>query len=123
MTWCENYDIDYIFRALRRCCARPPGRSCSADDIRVRRAVNQAEVLRGFAETHYAAKSWDKERRVVARIEASASRADDMLRRGIDIHYIVTSLQGSDAEHLYENDLLPRQAENLPATRADHGAD
>ena len=38
----------------------------AADDIRVRRAVNQAEVLRGFAETCYAAKSWDKERRVVA---------------------------------------------------------
>ena len=40
---------------------------------------------------------WDKERRVVARIEASASHADDMLRRGIDIRYVVTSLQGSDA--------------------------
>ena len=59
----------------------------AADDIRVRRAMNQAEVLRGFAETRYAAKSWDKERRVVARIEASASHADDMLRRGIDIRY------------------------------------
>ncbi len=55
-------------------------------------------MLRGFAETHYVAKSWNKERRVVARIEASASHADDMLRRGIDIRYIVTSLQGNDAE-------------------------
>jgi hypothetical protein len=36
----------------------------------------------------------------LARIEASASHADDMLRRGIDIRYVVTSLQGSDAEHL-----------------------
>ena len=27
--------------------------------LRVRRAESQAEVLRGFAETHYAAKSWD----------------------------------------------------------------
>ena len=52
---------------------------------------NQAEVLRGFAETRYAAKSWDKERRVVARIEASAGPADDMLHRGIDIRYVVTS--------------------------------
>ena len=47
---------------------------------------------------------WDKERRVVARIEASASHADDMLRRGIDIRYVVTSLQGSDAAR---NDLAP----------------
>ena len=30
------------------------------------------------------------ERRVVARIEASASHADDMLRKGIDIRYVVT---------------------------------
>jgi hypothetical protein len=85
-----------------------------ADDIRVRRALNQAEVLRGFAETRYAAKSWGQERRVVARIEASASHADDMLRRGIDIRYVVTSLQESDAEHLYETVYCARgQAENL----------
>jgi hypothetical protein len=76
--------------------------------------VNQAEVLRGFAETRYAAKSWDKERRVVARIEASASHADDMLRRGIDIRYVVTSLQESDAQHIYATDYCARgQAENL----------
>ena len=86
----------------------------AADDIRVRRAESQAEVLRGFAETRYAAKSWDKERRVVARIEASASHADDMLRRGIDIRYVVTSLPGSDAEHIYETIYCARgQAENL----------
>ena len=51
---------------------------------------------------------------MVARIEASASHADDMLRRGIDIRYVVTSLQGSDAEHLYETIYCARgQAENL----------
>src|SRR4029077_20419778 len=85
-----------------------------ADDIRVRRAVNQAEVLRGFAETRYAAKSWDQKRRVVARIEASASHEDDMLRRGIDIRYVVTSLQEGDAERLYDAVYCARgQAENL----------
>jgi hypothetical protein len=37
-----------------------------------------------------------------------------MLRRGIDIRYVVTSLQGSDAEHLYETIYCARgQAENL----------
>ena len=85
-----------------------------ADDIRVRRAESQAEVLRGFAETRYAAKSWKQERRVVARIEASASHGDDMLRRGIDIRYIVTSVRGHDPEHLYETVYCARgQAENL----------
>jgi len=113
MTWCENNGVDYIFGL--------PGNVVldrlvepAADDIRVRRAENQAEVLRGFAETRYAAKSWDQERRVVARIEASASHADDMLRRGIDIRYVVTSLQGNDAEHVYATVYCARgQAENL----------
>ncbi len=50
----------------------------------------------------------------MARIEASASHADDMLRRGIDIRYVVTSLQGSDAKHIYETIYCGRgQAENL----------
>ena len=64
-----------------------------ADDIRVRPAESQA----GFAEMRYVAKSWDQERRVVARIEASASHEDDMLRRGIDIRYIVTSVTAHDS--------------------------
>jgi hypothetical protein len=37
-------------------CARPPGRS-RPEDIRVRPAVNHAEVLRGLAEARYAAKT------------------------------------------------------------------
>ena len=113
MTWCENNGVAYIFGL--------PGNVVldrlvepAADDIRVRRAESQAEILRGFAETRYAAKSWDKERRAVARIEASASNADDMLRRGIDIRYVVTSLQGGDAEPIYETIYCARgQAENL----------
>ena len=112
MTWCENYGIDYIF-GLSGNVVLDRLVDAAADDIRVRRAVNQAEVLRGFAETRYAAKSWDKERRVVARIEASASHADDMLRRGIDIRYVVTSLQGSDAEHIYPHSY--RRAHQIPA--------
>jgi len=113
MTWCENNSVDYIFGL--------PGNVVldrlvepATDDIRVRRAVNHAEILRGFAETRYAAKSWGQERRVVARIEASASHADDMLRRGIDVRYVVTSLQESDAKHIYETIYCARgQAENL----------
>jgi hypothetical protein len=113
MTWCENNGVDYIFGL--------PGNVVldrlvepAADDVRVRRAESQAEVLRGFAETRYAAKSWDQQRRVVARIEASASHADDMLRRGIDIRYVVTSLPRGDAEHVYATLYCARgQAENL----------
>jgi hypothetical protein len=37
----------------------------AADDIRVRRAEENAPVLRRYAETRYGAKSWSCERRVV----------------------------------------------------------
>jgi hypothetical protein len=47
---------------------------------------------------------------VVARIEAK----DDMLRRGLDIRYVVTSLTKGDAEHIYDTVYCARgQAENL----------
>ena len=113
MQWCDRNGIDYIFGL--------PGNVVldrlvepAADDIRVRRAEGHLSVLRGFAETRYAAKSWDKERRVVARIEASASNEGDMLRRGLDIRYVVTSLTEGDAEHIYETVYCARgQAENL----------
>jgi len=113
MTWCEANGVDYIFGL--------PGNVVLdrlvepvTDDIRMRRAESQAEVLRGFAETRYAAKSWNQERRVVARIEASASHEGDMLRRGIDIRYIVTSVRGHEPKHLYETVYCARgQAENL----------
>jgi hypothetical protein len=72
MTWCENYGIDYIF-GLSGNVVLDRLVEAAADDIRVRRAVNEAEVQRGFAETRYAAKSC-KERRVVARIEAKSRR-------------------------------------------------
>jgi len=113
MTWCENNSIDYVF-GLSGNVVLDRLVETAADDIRVRRALNQAEVVRGFAETRYAAKSWKQQRRVVARIEASASHADDMLRRGIDIRYVVSSLKQSDAEHLYATVYCARgQAENL----------
>ena len=53
----------------------------------------------------YAARSWGRERRVVARLEAST--------RGFDARYVVTSLEG-DPRHLYEDIYCARgQAENL----------
>ena len=113
MSWCEANGVDYIFglagNAVLDRLVDP-----AADDIRVRRAEGQLAILRGFAETRYAAKSWARERRVVARIEASASKEDDMLRRGIDIRYAVTSLKTGDAGHIYETVYCARgQAENL----------
>ena len=72
----------------------------------VKRATAQYPVLRNYAETHYGAKSWTCQRRVVARIEASTL--------GMDIRYVVTSLTEGSAEHIYDTLYCARgQAENL----------
>ena len=113
MSWSEADGVDYVFgfvgnTVLDRLV------EAEAGDIRTRRAEEQHAVPRGFAETRYAAKSWTRERRAVARIEASASDEDDMLRRGLDIRYAVTSLPKGSAEHIYATLYCARgQAENL----------
>jgi len=94
----------------------------AADDIRTRRALPQAPVMRGYAETLYQAKSWSgqvlvrpspgqakswaKARRACARIEATTL--------GLDIRFVVTSLAMGSAEHIYDTLYCARgQAENL----------
>ena len=77
----------------------------TADDIELRHAETGADKVRGFASFDYAAGSWDRLRRVVARLEATA--------RGFDARYIITSLTG-EPHHLYEGVYCARgQAENL----------
>jgi Transposase DDE domain group 1 len=105
MAWCEDNGIDYVFGL--------PGNPVlhrlvdeTADDIRTRRALEHRPALRGYAETRYKAKSWKLERRVCARIEATAL--------GLDIRFVVTSLGSGTAEHLYDVVYCARgQAENL----------
>ena len=104
MAWCEENGVDYIFglagnRALHRLAYDV------ADDLKVRRAETGADRMRGFASFDYAAGSWRRKRRVVARLEATT--------RGFDARYIVTSLTGGP-RHLYEGVYCARgQAENL----------
>ena len=105
MTWCENNGIDYIFGLSG---TRPLAKKVDevADDIRTRRAIENLAVLRGYTETRHKAKSWDRERRTVARIEAT------ML--GLDIRFVVTSLDVGSAEWIYDSLYCARgQAENL----------
>ena len=107
MTWCEDRGIDYIFGlAGNAVLDRDPAIVTVADALCVKRAVHQMPVLRRYAETTYAAKSWQQERRVAARIEASTL--------GLDIRFVVTNLQGRSAEYLYDTLYCARgQAENL----------
>jgi Transposase DDE domain group 1 len=75
-------------------------------DIRTRRALEQAPVLRGDTQTNYATKSWKGERPVCARIEAT--------ELGLDIRFVVTNITNGSAEHIYDTLCCARgQMENL----------
>jgi hypothetical protein len=107
MAFCEAAGIDFVFGLPTNAALRAePAIVAAADACAVRRAERQAPVLRSYAEARYGAKSWNRQRRVVARIEASTL--------GMDIRYVVTSLAQGSAEHIYDTLYCARgQAENL----------
>jgi len=105
MDWCEDNGLDYVF-GLSGNKILAAAVEDLADDIRTRRALKQTPVLRGYAQTDYAAKSWRSERRVCARIEAT--------ELGLDIRYVVTNIATGSAEHIYDTLYCARgQMENL----------
>jgi hypothetical protein len=63
------------------------------EDVAVRRVQSGRDKARRFFQTGYRAKSWSRERKVVARVEATS--------KGSDIRFIVTNLPGR-AKLLYE---------------------
>jgi Transposase DDE domain group 1 len=104
MTWLERNRVGYVFGLagnqvlLTRVAAL-------AEDAALARALGEAEKVRRFSEFRYAAKTWQGERRVIARIEASP--------QGSDRRFIVTNLKGAP-RWLYEAVYCARgQAENL----------
>ena len=105
MDFCEANGISFVF-GLAGNGALARAVEIAADDIRTRRALKQAPVLRGYAQTRYQAKSWSKARRACARIEATTL--------GLDIRFVVTNLVAGSAEHIYDTLYCARgQAENL----------
>ena len=104
MTWCERNRVGYVFGLAGNqvLLARVAD---LAEDAAVARALGEAEKVRRFGEFRYAARSWQVERRVIARIEASP--------QGSDSRFIVTNLAGAP-RWLYESVYCQRgQAENL----------
>src|SRR5712671_306927 len=105
MEWCEETQgVDYVFGFAGNDVLDALTRE-AADAIAVQRALWGKDRLRGFKAFRYGAKSWDKERRFVARIEATP--------KGLDVRYVVTSLKAG-AKHLYETMYCARgNAENF----------
>ena len=63
------------------------------EDAAVRRALSGRDKVRRFFQAGYRAKSWSRERRIAARVEATS--------KGADIRFIVSNLPGP-AKVLYE---------------------
>jgi len=92
MEWCEQQGVDYVFGFGTNTVLAGMMRD-NADTLCVERAISGAQKLRRFAKLRYGAKSWKRERRFVARIEAT--------EKGLDIRFIITSLKGG-GKYLYE---------------------
>jgi hypothetical protein len=104
MEWCEEQGVDYVFGFGGNTVLKAMTQS-AADALCARQTTSSTAKLRSFATLSYAAGSWSRQRRIAARIEATA--------KGLDIRYIVTSLKGT-AKHLYETVYCARgQAENF----------
>jgi hypothetical protein len=86
MSWCERNRVAYVFglagnKVLLRRVAD------LAEDAAVARVEGEGPKVRRFGEFPYAAKTWKVERRVIARVEASA--------QGSDSRFVVTNLAGA----------------------------
>ena len=94
MTGCENNGVDYVFGLPG---TQPPSKKVDdkADEVRVERALENKDSVRGYAETRHRAGSWTRERRAVARIEATPL--------GLDIRFVVTNLECGSPEWIYDS--------------------
>jgi hypothetical protein len=112
MDWCEDNRVFYAFgfgtNAALAALAAPLN-----EDVAVRRALAGAKAkVRRFGSFGYAAKGWGQERRVVARVEASAL--------GTDTRFVVTNL-ADKPKRLYERVYCARgQMENLIKAHKRH---
>ena len=104
MDWLERNCVGYVFGLAGNKVLL--GRVVDhAEDAAMGRVEGKAEKVRRFTAFDYAARSWKRPRRVVARIEASG--------QGTDSRFIVTNLKGAPG-WLYEAVYCQRgQAENL----------
>ncbi len=112
----EALGIGYVFGLAKNSRLAEEVRSLEASTTD-RYRHNPDRKLRRFKSFSYAARSWSRQRRVIARVEAGPG--------GSDTRYIVTNLEGGRGKHLYEKLYSARgQAENhIKAWKAHLAAD
>ncbi|MEM9660178.1 MAG: IS1380 family transposase, partial [Planctomycetota bacterium] len=91
MRWCEKHEVSYIFGIARNPALQRLA-SPLMKEAEERFTATQAKQ-RLFAETQYAAQSWDRERRVIIKAER--------LEQGANPRFVVTNLPG-DPQTLYD---------------------
>ena len=101
---CDRLGLRYVFGLSRNARLHEQVQALEASTA-ARYTRNEGQKVRRFKTFAYAAGSWSKARRVVARVEVSS--------RGRDTRYIVTNLDAGRGKHLYEKIYSARgQAEN-----------
>ncbi|PKP72445.1 MAG: IS1380 family transposase [Alphaproteobacteria bacterium HGW-Alphaproteobacteria-6] len=100
---CDSLGLRYVFGLSKNARLREHVQSLEASTAD--RHARKGQKLRRFKSFSYAARSWSKERRVIARVEVGPL--------GRDTRFIVTNLTGPRGKHLYERIYSARgQAEN-----------
>lgn len=97
MRWCDNHDVKYIF-GIGRNSVLARRNQCLMNEAEVR-FLWTGEKQRLFGETEYAAKSWDRPRRVIMKAER--------MIQGENSRFVVTNLEGTPSS-LYDNIYVQR---------------
>jgi DDE family transposase len=103
--WCRKNRVDWIFGLAPNTALRRHVAALEKSTAARFSAAPKRGKVRHFAQFHDAAQSWSRVERIIARLEAGVE--------GTDTRFIVTSLEGGRAKHLYQRLYCARgQAEN-----------
>jgi len=103
--WCRKNRVDWIFGLAPNAALRRHVAALEKNTAARFSAAPKRGKVRHFAQFHDAAQSWSRVERIIARLEAGVE--------GTDTRFIVTSLEGGRAKHLYQRLYCARgQAEN-----------
>ena len=91
LRWCDRHEVGYIVGLAKN--KRLNRLTASLQDEAAACFAATGHKVRWFTDLHYGARSWDRARRVIAKIEYS--------QHGVNPRYVVTNLEG-DAKHLYD---------------------
>jgi hypothetical protein len=91
LAWCDCHGIGYIVGLAKN--KRLNALTASLQGEAAACFANTGQKIRWFTDIQYAARSWDRARRVIAKIEYSS--------HGVNPRYVVTNL-GGGAKHLYD---------------------